>query len=443
MTTYEYTETRRPWLPPELWRECLRWATLPPSGRLPLHDPPTCLDIWSLSIQYDEFLYEGPDVCYSFEQSALYPTKRKLHLVCKLWAALSAEFLYECIIIDAKSGANKRLSQLLATLRRSDRGRELAMFVKRIDFDGAISPLTSLQDLFIRTLSILPNLRVLRSWRDRLVQPLYIALKDQPVLRKLSAFLTAPDTIASIDTTLSGSQLPWKALTVVIDAFECPDMPGELPTLNQPMLHLKHLTLVFNDIAEESILLSLSRLQGWSLPSLTHFSFHLYSVEHMGVVKGVVGTFGRQLEFLALTGRSLIRGTDKSWFCELLTAAPNIKEFVFCPRSSDNISFEHLPPAKYGNIEVIGLPVSINYSEEQSTKDCAWYIRLCMQAFPSLRLFRITGVLVPPDPEHERRQFNEFWVRRAAIDLRSKGIRFEDRRGRDLWEQLGTAAGGK
>ena len=430
--TYEF-KIHDFWLPPELWRECLRWATLPPSGRPPLHDAPTCVEPWSLSYPNDTFLFEGPDICYFYEQSALYPMKRRLPLVSKLWAALSIEFLYECIVLDQKRGM---VDRLLVTLRQPNKGAELARFIKRIDIERDDSPLSNVQDLFITFLSILPELRVLRCWKDNLFQPLYITLEDQPELCKLNTLAVVPKAIDSINATSSDSELCWKALTISIDSCEGTGIPGELPILNRSMLRLKHLILKFNDIQESSFLSSLSRLQGWSLPCLTHLSFHLYSIRHRGAVKEVVDAFGKQLEFVALTGEGSLTGRDEPLFCQILGAAPNIKEFVFSPRRSDDINIDHLPPARYANVEVVGLPKDVNWG----TQGFYWYTRLCAQAFPSLKIFRITGVVVPPNRERNGRQFNEWWVRRAAIDMRSKGIRLEDRTGRDLWEELGMAA---
>ena len=287
-------------------------------------------------------------------------------------------------------------------------------------------------------LSILPSLHVIRSWGGCLVEPLYITLEDQPALSKLTVPTVATSTIASVNTTSSNNQICWKALTVIIDPSE--DMSGELPNLNRPLSHLKYFTLIFNGNTQSTILSSLSTLKEWSLPSLTHLSLHLYSNEHRGAVKDVLRAFGRQIEFFALTGECNMRGTDRPWFCELLTAALNIKEFVFDPQPSDNIDFDQLPPAKYANVEIVGLPVSIQSPEMQSLKNFSWYIQLCVRAFPSLRIFRITGTLALPSREHMSKLYNSFWVREAAIDLRSKGIRLEDRRGRDLWELLGEAA---
>jgi hypothetical protein len=413
------------WLPSELWWECLRWATLPTSGHLPLLDPPTCLDTWTSSVPGIVQLYEGPDFCYFYEQLALRLTKRRLPLVCKLWASLSTQFLYECITINQSSERSTCFSQLLNTLQQPNRGAGLAKFVKRIDIESDFSHSADVRNMIITFISILPELRVLRSWRNHLVQPLAVTLKDQPALSKLNDLLAFPNEIASINPT----QVHWKALTVVIDTDHSEE---ELPTLNQPMLYLKYLTLIFDEVDESTIISSLSRLQGWSLPSLTHLSFYLYLTEQRAVVRDVVDVFGKQLEFLAVASDTT--DTNKSWFCEILTAVPNIKEFVFSPQPSDNISFGQLPPAKYTSIEVVGLPVDANYFE-----DFSWYTRLCVQAFPSLRTFRITGDITLPNQESGR-HYNEFWVRGAAINLRSEGIRFEDRTGRDLWEVLGTAA---
>ena len=436
ITTHQY-KIHDFWLPPELWWECLRWATLPSSGRLPLHDHPTCLDVWPLLVPYEVPGYEGPDVCYFYQQSTIYPTKRNLPLVCKLWATLSTEFLYECISLHTRWNVHTNLNRLLITLQHPNRGAELAKLVKRIEIDSDIAHSSHCEDLILTFLSVLPGLRVIRTWRNRVVLPLNITLKDQPTLGKLSALIVTPSTIASINTTSSNDDIYWKALTVIIGLFE---MPDTLPILNRPMLHLKYFTIIFHGSSRNNILSSFSRLQGWPLPFLTHLSFHLCSNEHRGEIKDVVGAFGKQLEFLAVTGRGNMRSEDRSLFRKLLTAAPNVKEFVFGPKLSDNIEFDQLPPEKYASVEVVGLPVSICSGEGPYSQDFSWYIRLCAQAFPSLRIFRITGTIVLPNRETDSERYNTFWVRKAAIDLRSKGIRLEDRHGQDLWEELGTAA---
>lgn len=418
-----------------MWWECLRWATLPPSGHYPLDDPPTCLDAWPLSIP-NHGLCEGPDVCHFYEQLALYPTKRRLPVVCKQWAALSTEFLYECIALDYEVDACGRLTQLLTTLQDSERGAALAKFVKRIDIESGTEALSKLRGLFNTFLSILPELRVLRPWKYHIIQALDITIKDQPAISKLTAPIIASSTIASVNTTLH-NQICWKALTVVIDTELWDDIPEGLPTINRPMVHLKYLTLVFSSLVQSTIGSSLSSLQNWCLPSLTHLCIHSYGNEDRGAAKGALDVFGKQLELFAFTSDTESRAGTKSWFCEMLTAAPNIKRLVFRPQPSDNISLDQLPPMKYASVSVVGLPMNIDYADGQHVKDFSWYIRLCMQAFPSLRIFRITGILSLPNRAEKSKWYNNYWVYGAAIDLRAKGVRFEDQSGRDLWEELG------
>jgi hypothetical protein len=131
---------------------------------------------------------------------------------------------------------------------------------------------------------------------------------------------------------------------------------GDAPeVLNQPMLHLKYLTLTFNQIQQSSILSSLSRRQGWTPPSFTHLSFHFYGLKHRDAVMNVANVFGKQLEFFALTGFGQ-EDTSKSWFCEMLAVAPNTKYFAFYPQLNDNIRFNQLPYTKCSNIvEVVGI----------------------------------------------------------------------------------------
>jgi len=116
--------------PPELWRECMRWATLPPSGRLPLDDSPTMLDPWPLGIPHEPYPYLRPETAYSFEQSGLYPTKRALMLVSKTWADLAVEFMYESLVIDYFGVGG--LEQVVVALETSH-DRPLKSWVKCAD----------------------------------------------------------------------------------------------------------------------------------------------------------------------------------------------------------------------------------------------------------------------------------------------------------------------
>ena len=147
-----------PPLPPESWEECLRWATLPPSGRLPLNDPSTSLDPWPVGIPPIPFPYLQPEAAYGYEQSRLYTTKRTLMLVSKTWAELAVRFMYESLVIE-NFGVG-RLDKVITALEGSagfllDKWK----WVKRIDI--WFSDPAARDDICTRLARIgLPNLRV-------------------------------------------------------------------------------------------------------------------------------------------------------------------------------------------------------------------------------------------------------------------------------------------
>ena len=154
----------------------MHWATLPPSGRLPLDNPPTLFDPWPVDIQCGIFAHLQLEAGYPLEQSRLYPTKRALMLVSRAWADLAVEFMYESLVLD-RFGVG-RPEQVLATLRDS---ALLKKWVRRIDIwnnhaekgDNLCARLVHLE---------LPNLRVQYYFGpENILRPLPILLSKQPL----------------------------------------------------------------------------------------------------------------------------------------------------------------------------------------------------------------------------------------------------------------------
>jgi hypothetical protein len=227
----------------------------------------------------------------------------------------------------------------------------------------------------------------------------------------------------------------WHSLTILMDKDN--DHFDELPKICQPLSYLKYLTLTLDCYQQDSDI-ALTALQSWMLPSLTHLTFHFYLSGSGTCVKDAVEIFGKQLIFLAFTGWE-----DPKWgtqFESVLEAAPNLQEFVFSPFSSRKSASDQLPSIKHTNIYIVGFPEDARTIE---LEDFLWYSNLCMETFPSLSVFRITGVVNPPDRHRKPISYNNFWVRRAAMHLKDRGIRLEDRSGRDLWEKLSERAEGE
>ena len=157
----------------------MRWATLPPSGRLPLDDPPTTLDPWPVGLLDIPFPYVQPEAAYGFEQSCLYPTKRALMLVSKAWAELAVEFMYESLVIDY-FGVGRRYEVLEAL--EGSAGFLLKKWVKRIDI---WFPYQGAADLICEELARIgfPNLRVQYMFPDSGISEVVprILLSEQPL----------------------------------------------------------------------------------------------------------------------------------------------------------------------------------------------------------------------------------------------------------------------
>jgi hypothetical protein len=345
--------------------------------------------------------------------------KRQLPLVCRQWSAISTEFLYENLPLSPTR--NRDGAKLLQMFQVAERGSYLARLVKRIDLDLDQYQLQNVYTL----LPLLPSLRVMRSFRRDLLQPLPMWLDNVPLITHLSSVSLDPPMMGSLISANAG-QADWRSLTIIMKYIE------KLPKIYQPLSYLKYLTVTLSNYEKESDN-ALTALQSWMLPSLTHLSFHFYSSGHGTCVKDAVEIFGKQLVFLAFTGWN-----DPNWgtqFYGVLEAAPNLREIVISPHYSHRGGLNQEPSIKHINIRIVGFAVD---SHESNWEKFSWYSSICREIFPSLSAFRITGVV--PDPS---RWYSNFWVRRAAIDLKDRGIRLEDRSGRDLWEELSESAQGE
>ena len=402
-------------VPPELWRECIRWATLPSSGRLPLSAPPTCLT-WFPGCMASRVFTEAPDFSYAYEQHQVYPTKRALMLVCKDWMEIAAEFLYESILVDLyDTGSAEKLE---AVLRIPGRGSRLAWWVKSADMNAKVKDHVPniIQELC-------PNLRVLRMFTvDRINEPL-LELEGVPFLHPRSHLTTLSVTPTTLSTVLrvSPSTLDyWRYLTIIVD-----DACTSVPILPQ-LLSLTIVPLYSNDTP------SFAAIGSWSCPLLTHLSIHFWNESDDGF--RLVEHFGPQLTFFALT--ILEPYIPLSTLDSCLKAMPNLKELVTPPLSNRVTPAEQGPLRgfRHESIQVVGFPVhSISNNEVDSHS--AAYAQTARLLFPNLRAMRITSAQRVYTAAHCRK--NPFgdrlkYLTSLAHILEEVGVVLEDPAGEDV-----------
>ena len=408
-------------LPLELWRECIRWATLPLSGRLPLSDPPTCLSPWVPGCLTHGVFPEAPDFSYAYEQHEVYPTKRALMLVCKDWTELTTEFLYESILVDLYGIESSE--KFVDVLQTPVRGSRLAWWVKRVDMDAKITvPVLTIQELC-------PNLRVFCMF--------VVGSNNQghyldciPFLHPGSHLTTLSVTPMTLSAILEASPSildRWRNLTIIIEDFATGSGAGTttpVPIL-PPLPQLLSLTIVsfrWNGAA------SLVPISSWSCPLLTHLSIHFWN-EFSDVIE-LVEHFGPQLAFFAFT----LPESHIKWeiLYPFLKAMPNLKGLV-TPQISERITSDEQGPLRefrHPNIEVLGVPIPYQVRDRG-----AEYAQNAHVLFPNLRVIRITGAQTEHTAAYCRENPQKDKLKRLqsfAHILEGLGVILEDPTGEDV-----------
>jgi hypothetical protein len=284
------------WLPPEVWSECHRWATLPSTGRLPTDLPATCLDLWpkGTPTYFDQF--DGPDACYQWEQSCLYPTKSSLMLVCREWYHIAAVWMYESLVVRLLDGNN--VDKLIETFE-TPRGAELAKLVKRIDIDKDREwcSTTGIDYDSLLLLHFLnqhcANAKIFAMWYYKIELGSTICIPFSTMcMREVNVFLVS--RVKSDAATIAAAET-WRCLRIIEDSSG--DLPPPFPavTFSRGFERLERLTVIFLETLSNSSPL-LASFQCHSLVSLTHLTIIIqvsWEAYHVPSVCDFLRQFGK------------------------------------------------------------------------------------------------------------------------------------------------------
>ena len=382
----------------------MRWATIPPSGRLPLDDSLTALDPYPVGMSNELDLFLNPEIAYGFEQSCLYPTKRALMLVSRAWADLAVEFMYESLVID-HFGVG-RAKQVLAALRGSA-GLVLKKWVKRVD----IFRRPSVKDYVCERLARigLPNLRVQNMFLTRHVErvPFGNLLSEQTL------HLVEPCGSPILDRLTSRGQDfgSLRCLTLW--------MVGPLPTPFHLPSTLCRLTIVAFEATYLRVQNIFSTRDSIALPNLTHLTLHhrchmfqardrfVWSME-------IINHIGPQLRHLTLTTNKRARDWTGADLSTILRVCTQLTELVI-PSPLGTWKLDH-GDYRHSTLQTLGIP----FMSRTSELDFRLYfdIFLRREAFPRLGTIRLVS--------WEAKRATGPWLEPHALHLRGHGIRLED-----------------
>ena len=384
----------------------MRWATLPPSGRLPLDDSLTMLDPWPVDMPptYCHYLY--PETAYGFEQSCLYPTKRALMLVSKAWAELAVEFMYESLVVG-HSGVGQP-EQIIAALE-DPAGFVLKKWVKRVDiFQHSFG-----EDYAWRLARIgLPNLHVQNlfytyHWE---MAPLGVLLSEKPL------HLAEPCGSPILDRLMSRGQAFESLRCLTLWAVE------PLPTRFHLPSNLRRLTIIVYESEYFQVQNIFSARDSIALPNLTHLTLH-YSLpipDRFVRSMEVINHIGPQLLHLTLTTSISVR--DGAWtgvdLCRILSVCTQLTELVL----PSHLGTWKVDAHHYGHstLQILGIPMRCSTSKMDCQSSFDIFSR--REAFPKLAIIRLVS--------KERQKVLKQWLAPYFLHLRGLGIQLEDYWGR-------------
>jgi len=388
-------------LPPELLRECIRWATLPPSGRLPLDDTFTTLDPCPVGMSGDFHRFLYPETAYAFEQSRLYPTKRALMLVSRAWTELAVEFMYESLVINYFGVG--RPEQVLAALEGSA-GLVLKKWVKRVDIFRFPRP-TQKDYVCERLARIgLSNLRVQNHCHMEIV-PLENLLSEQPLHLIEACGSPILDRLASRTFRSLRCLTLWMVKPLVT--------PLHLPS------NLRRLTIIPYDTTYLRVQNIFSTCDSFAIPNLTHLALHHRNRSPDRLVRSmeIINHIGPQLRHLTLTAKIGAQDWNGDDLCTILCVCTQLRELVI---PSPLVSWK-AEPGDYGhpNLQTLGIHITWRWDFESCID-----IFSRRGAFPKLGVIRFVSQRGDTAPKP--------WVEPYALHLRGHGIRLEDCCGRLL-----------
>jgi hypothetical protein len=396
-----------PRLPPELWRFCIRWATLPSSGRTPLDLPITRLD----KLPADCYSIGDPDAnreaIYVWEQSQLYPTKRALMLVCKAWAAIAEEYMYESLIVNMFGLYNDaKLSALFQNTIQAERFRR---WVQRVDAD-------EVSDFAMKLLGELPNAKIQRVWE------VWADSRDGEDQMEVSqSKFSGSFQLYNLDIALNNSGVAFPSTNHVaihprhLSLYVAPfsqHLPLESP-MHFPKLQYLAISIPFNLYYAKEAFLTIT--ESWTCPALTHLCINGPTSEHPTLITNLVLRHGETLQYLELMG-------PISSLHSILRACPHLTSLAITePKNIKRLMEDQL---QHSNLQTIGLTITGPDIEVLISSLCDH------ESFPKLSLVRITSAA----SRWMKQSIREYirWFDPIAIQLLEAGIRLEDCTGADL-----------
>jgi len=387
-------------LPPELWRECMRWATIPPSGRLPLDDSLTALDPWPTGIprELHRFLY--PETAYGFEQSRLYRTKRALMLVSRAWAELAVEYMYESLVIG-HFGVG-RSEQVFAALEGSA-GFMLKKWVKRVDVW-----LPSQSDYVCERLARigLLNLRVQNRFYKHHIGtvPFGNLLSEQPL------HLVEPCGSPILNRLTSRGEAFGSLRCLTLWMVKPLPKPLHLPS------NLCRLTIIAFETDHLRVQNIFSTRDSVALPNLTHLALHHRYPAPYRFVRfiEIISHIGPQLRHLTITANRSAGDWTGPDLCTILCVCTQLTELVI---PSPRATWKADPgDYKHSTLQTLGFPLMSSTSELDFKSYFGIFSR--REAFPTLGTIRLVLWRV--------KRADRPWVETYALHLRVHGIGLED-----------------
>ena len=398
-----------PILPPELWRECMRWATIPPSGRLPLDDSLTMLDPWPVGMTaiFFQCLYLYPETAYGFEQSCIYPTKRALMLVSKAWAELAVEFMYESLVIDY-FGVGRR-EQVIAALEGSA-GLLLKKWVKRVDiFESPLS-----RDYAYKKLERIgfPNLRVQHMFYHYHCEivPFGVLLSEQPL--HLAERCGSP----IIDRVTSQDEVFGSLRCLTLWMIEPLPTPFYLPP------NLRRLTIILYETAYFQVQNLFSTRDSVALPTLTHLTLHhrYQFPDRFMLSMEMINRIGPQLRHLTITAVNSAQDWTEVDLRTILRVCTQLTELVIPYHVK--IGEADLGDYKHSSLQTLGIPITRDTTESDFGLSFDIFSR--REAFPKLNTIRLVS--------WQGGKADKQWLAPHALHLRDHGIGLEDYWGREI-----------
>jgi len=353
-----------------------------------------------MSSDYLRLLY--PEIAYGFEQSCLYPTKRALMLVSKVWAALAVEFMYESLVID-HFGVG-RPEQVFAALEGSA-SSVLKKWVKRVDIFRHSPPKDSVCEGLARI--GLPNLRVQNMFYkcQTGMVPFGNVVPEQPL------HLVEPCGSPILDRLTSRGEAFGSLRCLTLWMVKPLPKPLHLPS------NLCRLTIIAFETDHLRVQSIFSTRDSVALPNLTHLALHHQQFRapypFVRFIE-IVNHIGPQLRHLTMTENYRARDWTGPDLCTILCVCTQLTELLI----PSPLSTWKADPDDYGHSTLQTLGITIRLNTCQVDFGSCFRIFSRRDAFPKLGTIRLVS--------RRGKILYRSWLAPYTLQLRGRGIQLED-----------------